>query len=234
MNPGSNFSHPPSVRSRQARTRQILRFRECQQRRRRWISIVDIADWIATERGASDRRDATLRAQGYDHLLDAMLSGEFDQDGRSCILHLTPDRGRLRLGVDRLRKMCDYYAGTSTVSDQVLPRCWVPRELARRWFRRRDLPWPRRLDPVVAGTVSNDTAGAHANRATYEMRVAQIRELHGRNPPIQTLKNGLQGDREWAAENRISRTEIERLRREILGRQTAGRPKNSAGNSTRQ
>lgn len=174
MNPGSNFSHPPSVRSRQARTRQILRFRECQQRRRRWISIADIADWIATERGASDRRDEALRAQGYDHLLDAMLSGEFDQDGRSCILHLTPDRGRLRFGVDRLRKMCDYYAGTSTVSDQVLPRCWVPRELARRWFRRRDLPWPRRLDPVVAATASNDTAGAHTDRATYEMRVAQI------------------------------------------------------------
>jgi hypothetical protein len=81
-----------------------------------------------------------------------MLSGEFDQDGRSWILHLTPDRGRLRLGVDRLRKMCDYYAGASTVSDQVLPRCWVPRELARRWCRRRDLPWPRRLDPFDLST----------------------------------------------------------------------------------
>lgn len=231
MNCGSNFSDPPWVRRRQARTRQILRFRECQQRRRRWISIADIADWIATERGASDRRDETLRARGYDDLLKAMLSGEFDQANRSCILYLSPDSERFRLGVDKLRNMRDYYAGTSTVGDQVLPRCWVPRDLARRWFGRRDLPWPQVFDPMLAETELNEKP---ARRAAYEMRVAQIRELHGRNPPIQTTKGGLQGDREWAAANGISRPQSVKWRRELLERQSRGRPKNSAGNSPRQ
>jgi hypothetical protein len=55
--------------------------------------------------------------------------------------------------------MRDYHAGTSTVSDQVLPRCWVPRELARRWFGRRDLPWPRRFDPVVGATALTPRLG---------------------------------------------------------------------------
>jgi hypothetical protein len=234
VNPGPNFSDQPWLRRKEARTRQILRFRDCQQRRRRWISIADIADWIATERGASDRRDEILRAQGYEDLLKAMLSGEFDREGRSCILYLTRDPERLRLSVDRLRNMRDYYAGTSTVSDEVLPGCCVPRELARRWFLRRDLPWPTRFDPVVAAAAPNDKAGAHSNISSYEKRVAEFRERCRRDPPIQTAKNGLQGDREWAAANGVSRSDIGKWRGELLGRRPRGRPRNSPGNSPEQ
>ncbi len=234
MNPGSNFSDPSSVTRRQARARQIFRFRECQQRRRRWISIADIADWIATERGISDRRDVILLAQGYDDLLNAMLSGEFDHDGRSRILNLMPHSERLRLDVDTLRNMREFYVGTSMVSDEVLPRCWVPRELARRWFLRRDLPWPGHFDPVLTATAPNDKTSARTDRATYEKRIADFRKLYGRDPPIQSTKSGLQGDREWAAANGISRPEIAKWRLELLGRKIGGRPRNEAGNSSRQ
>jgi hypothetical protein len=147
-NPESVYPDPPWVGRKQARTKQILRFRERQQRRRNWISIADIADWIASNRGATDRRDERLRAQGYDDLLSAILNGEFDRDGRSCVLYLTPDTETFRLQADLLRNMRDFYAGSMTVNEEVLSRCWVQRQLAQRWFERRELLWPKRFDPV--------------------------------------------------------------------------------------
>jgi hypothetical protein len=73
---------PPWVPRKRAHTRQILRFRECQQRRH-WLSLSDIADWIACDRGTTDRRDEQLRAQGYNDLLNAILAREFDEHGRT-------------------------------------------------------------------------------------------------------------------------------------------------------
>jgi hypothetical protein len=139
---------PPSM-TREAHIRQILRFRDCQSRRRNWLGFWDIADWIACDRGATDRRDEQLRAQGYSDLFDAILAGEFDQRGRSCVLYLAPlPGGKPRLSADLLRQMRDQYAGTTTINDEVLPRCWVPRSLAQQWFARRDIVWPGRFDPV--------------------------------------------------------------------------------------
>lgn len=146
---GSDSLDPPSVSRKQARTRQILRFRECQQRRRHWLALWDIADWIASDRGTTDRRDEQLRAQGYNDLLSAILAGEFDQHGRTCVLYLAPDPGKLRLTVELLREMRDFYAGATTINDQVLSRCWVPRALAQQWFDRLAVAWPRRFDPII-------------------------------------------------------------------------------------
>jgi hypothetical protein len=74
------------------------------------------------------------------------------------------------------------------------------------------------------------------NRAAYVRRVEEFRNAHqGRNPPVQTTQSGLlQGDREWATANGISRFDITQWRREVLGEQKGGRPKNSAGNSAKK
>jgi hypothetical protein len=218
---------------KRARKKQILRFRESQQRRRQWISIAEIADWIACSRGATDRRDETLRAQGYDDLLNAMLLGEFDHNGRSGILYLSPDPERSRLEVGKLRNMRDFYANSSTLNDEVLARCWVPRKLAQRWFQRRDLPWPKQFDPVQPSPPSRQVAG-QTRRSAYQSRVEEIRKLYGRDPPLENTKSGIQGDREWAAANGISRPDIEMWRRELLWPQRRGRPRNSAANSAEQ
>jgi hypothetical protein len=138
----------PSITPHQRREKRILRFQECQKRRRRWLGFWDIADWIACDRGATDRRDEQLRAQGYSDLFDAILTGHFDQHGRRCVLYLSPDSEKLPLIAERLREMRDNYAGTTTMNDEVLARCWVPRSLAQRWFERREIPWPARFDPV--------------------------------------------------------------------------------------
>jgi hypothetical protein len=71
------------------------------------------------------------------------------------------------------------------------------------------------------------------DRSAYETRVAEFQKAHGRNPPLQTTKMGVQGDREWAAKNGVSRADIEKWRQELLVEPTRrGRPRNSAGNST--
>ena len=130
------------------RTRQILRFRECQLRRRQWIGFWDIADWIASERGSMDRRDNGLRQQAYDDLLKAILAGEFERESKSLVLHILPHAlpapGSLRLTTERLRAMINSH-DIAMVFEQVLPRSWVPRGLARRWFERRQVPWPEFL-----------------------------------------------------------------------------------------
>jgi hypothetical protein len=75
--------------------------------------------------------------------------------------------------------------------------------------------------------------------AAYENRIAEFRKKHGRDPPIQTTKTGLQGDREWAKDNGISRDDITKWRRDCLGTKTGGAPKkispqNSPRNSSEQ
>jgi hypothetical protein len=65
---------------------------------------------------------------------------------------------------------------------------------------------------------------AVVDRSAYEARIAKFNTDHGRDPPLQTTKNGLEGDREWAVRNRISRKDITSWRRELL-QQKIGRPK---------
>jgi hypothetical protein len=139
-----------------SRTRQILRFRDCQNRRRQWIGFWDIADWIASKRGSTDSRDEGLRQQGYSDLLTAVLASQFKRGNKSLVLHVLPQTplgpGCLRLTTDRLRAWIDLH-GTGMVSEQILPRCWVPRSLVQRWFERRRMVWPDVFDPVESGEV---------------------------------------------------------------------------------
>lgn len=87
-------------------------------------------------------------------------------------------------------------------------------------------------DGVEAAAKQEDaapTAGADT-RQKYIDRVAEFKEK-GRLPPIQTTKDGIIGDREWAVANRVSRDDIKKLRDELLPTRSLGRRPNSAGNS---
>lgn len=70
-------------------------------------------------------------------------------------------------------------------------------------------------------------------RLDYERRVADFRE-RCRVPPLQTTKDGEQGDREWAAANGVPRDDIEAWRRELLGEKAPGRgrPRNRQENNS--
>ena len=69
------------------------------------------------------------------------------------------------------------------------------------------------------------------DRSAYEARVAEFRAEHGRDPPLQKTTAGILGDREWAVQNGVRRDTLAQWRRETLGPQKGGRPKNSSENS---
>jgi len=75
--------------------------------------------------------------------------------------------------------------------------------------------------------IASDTRRVSASKRDYKRRVAK-HEKAGRIPPIQTTKGGVQGDREWAHENGVSRANITDWRREFV-KARSGRPPNSAG-----
>jgi hypothetical protein len=136
------------------RVSQLRRFRNCQHRRRRWLSFEEIADWCSREPGTI-RRDETLRAQAYADLRDAMFAGEFGRGAHSLVLyfHFDPDalQGRLRLAPEGLTTWLDFYGADSPlITTEVLSRCWLPRHLSRSWFERRGLTWPTVFDPPDA------------------------------------------------------------------------------------
>lgn len=136
------------------RLRQLHRFRECQRRRRQWLSFEEIADWCGRISGTV-RRDESLRAQAYSDLRNAMLAGEFGYGVQSCVLYFQPDPGptekRLRLAPEGLQTWLDYYgAEDPVITTEILSRCWLPRDLCRRWFERHGLTWPSAFDPPDA------------------------------------------------------------------------------------
>ncbi len=137
--------------------RRCRRFAQCQQRRRDWLAFADIAEWFARVRGTSEHLSEALRAQAYQDLLAAVLAGEFDHRGKSCVLYLDAqlyldaDRcaaGTLRLTADRLRQWQEDYVGTPTVTEEVLAHCWAPRKLVQGWFKRRAIDWPLVFEPT--------------------------------------------------------------------------------------
>jgi hypothetical protein len=135
---------------RQFRTRQILRFRKCQRRQRKWIGFYDVADWIACGRGITDRRDEALRVQGYVDLLDAAIAGDFGEGGETLILYLAshaelrcfglrrwqlesqigdyadPPGEGLRLSTERLRRLVERNVGTNAIYGRGLAPLLVP------------------------------------------------------------------------------------------------------------
>ncbi len=131
------------------RANQLHRFRDCQRRRRQWLSFEETTDWCAREPGTL-RRDETLRAQAYEDLRDAMLVGDFGRGPRSRVLYFHPDGAelRLRLTPEGLRTWLDFY-GTHNplITDEILSRCWFPRDLCQAWFARQGLTWPPAFDP---------------------------------------------------------------------------------------
>ncbi len=114
------------------------------------------------------------------------------------------------------------------------------------WFSRGDRPHRISDVAVDAATLASLLAKAADLRADkwpvskpeidnlrqmYRDRVAEF-ETKGSVPPLQTTKDGTIGDREWAAKNRVSRTQITAWRAELLPIRKRGRRTNSARNSS--
>jgi hypothetical protein len=143
------------------------------------------------------------------------------------------------------RSLSDYLSGGVPANET--PTTWVDLVFSAEQAMRL---WPPNENSVVdpgslsgergvraeePSVLSPEVCMEEAHRVAYVRRVAEFQKDHpDQNPPVQKTKGGLEGDREWAAHEGISRDEITRLRRELL-KTERGRPrKNSAENSAKK
>jgi hypothetical protein len=107
--------------------------------------------------------------------------------------------------------------------DPQYPGYWLVRLIVSpveidRWLSERSAA----PSPAAAG--ESDPA-----RRKYDERVAEHQRLHGGAPPLETTKSGVQGDREWAVQNGVSRPVVEKWHRELPGARGRGAPKKRQG-----
>jgi hypothetical protein len=168
---------------------QLYRFRQRQRRRRQWLSFDEIADWCARI-PRSLRRDEAVRAQAYADLQEAMLAGEFGHGADSRVRYFQLDPGpikaRRQLEPERLRIWLDFYgANDSVIITEIFSRCWLPRDLARRWFERHGLSWPAHFE---AASESELGTGACCGDVVQEDRRAK--ELDKSIPANKPIRGG--------------------------------------------
>jgi hypothetical protein len=133
-------------RSQQVRhRRQILieRFTEDQRRKRNWINFAEIADWCSDLNGPAP--NDSVRVDAYRKLQQALLDGDFEQDGPAGVRLLHPKMFK------RIQR--EYARTISAIHEErlrsdVLPYCWLSRDLFERWCAKHHLPAsPPRFQP---------------------------------------------------------------------------------------
>ena len=138
---------PPDDASSKRRAVFVQRFTIAQRCRcpRRWISVREIADWCARERGGTKRDEERGNAAWHD-LMAALLDGKFERNCRSQVLCLVPEladpvhREPTRLETDWARELLKSYSEKDFIS-LVMAHCWIPADVCRRWFE------AQRIDP---------------------------------------------------------------------------------------
>jgi hypothetical protein len=132
-----------------------MRFGKRQRVSRRWIALVDLADWCAQSTArASAAEEDEARELAYRRLAESVLIGEFERESKSEILYLVPDvfsdGGTPRFRVTREKFG---FAASGTAPD--LLRCrWLRRKMARQWIETHGYDWPSHFEAgAVRGVV---------------------------------------------------------------------------------
>jgi hypothetical protein len=164
----------------------ISRFAERQRTERRWIAFVDLADWGAhSTTTASAEAELQARELVYCRLSESILTGAFEQAGRSKILYLDP-----RVGLDGASPRCrltrvQFEVAVAAAAMRpgvsapliVLGRCWLPRELARHWLKSHGYRCAPHFEPVQdevpfmrTGAPGRPSRGMHLVRREFDQR----------------------------------------------------------------
>jgi hypothetical protein len=149
VRPGEPARVTNARRRAEIRGRHARRFAEKQRHKREWVSFEAIADSCARERG-SIRPDEELRSAAYEQLRLALASGAFNVGGKSRVLFFGDNVSWVRMTCERLAHI-EACFDREIVDHGFLGPCWVPQQLAGRWFDERNLPRPRHLFPPVTG-----------------------------------------------------------------------------------
>lgn len=119
----------------------IERWQERMQQSRDWVCFIDLADWCARESG-SINPDERKRTIAYQQLGESLKLGEFGTGKHTQVAY--PDGLILKRHNRYIRMTTQTYDKTPEGSGRrdVLERCWVPRDLARKWLEAKRLPVP--------------------------------------------------------------------------------------------
>jgi hypothetical protein len=148
----------------------IRRFKEEQQRKREWISFVEIAEWYSgLEVPTNPKKAAAAAEQAYRMLQTDLLAGLFEEGGRSRVLFRFPgvDFTAGKMTRQRLQAAIDDDPDGEHVR-LLLRHCWLPRKLFERWCEWHHLPrspprfQPQKSHPVPAATARDETAAIKA------------------------------------------------------------------------
>ena len=137
------------ARGRQRRAQRIAHFAEEQRKSRDWISFREIADWCA-RRESKFVPDEADRLGAYDLLRDDLLTGEFQEEGKSHVLYLHPDltvpmttetvpRQARRMTPETLRAAIEMHP-PGIIRSEYLECLWIPYRSLNRWLVKHDLP----------------------------------------------------------------------------------------------
>lgn len=171
----------------EARGAWIARYKERMSKTREWISIAEIADWLASQCIPARRRDMG-RAETIASLRASMTAGEFRVNGRNCVVLRDPSTSITTF--DRTpvhRTIDDEFSSLNAKVGDLFESCWLPNETWRRWFARKDLRWPEHFNMETANQPPiSETSGKAAltlpsqSSATSDENVdATIASAHG-------------------------------------------------------
>jgi len=148
--------------AQQVRTAQIERFTRRQRNSREWINFAEIAEWCSEE-DQSIVQNENKRTEAFNRLASDLLTGEFEQNGRSLVLFLHPATKKMRMTHEELKDAIEHnWDGDHGRS--YLAHCWIPRRLFERWRIKHRLPASPRFQPQqryrISGAKARDEAAA--------------------------------------------------------------------------
>jgi len=163
--------------ARQWRSARIERFARTQRRERNWINVEEIAE-LCSELDGSGVPNEAARENAYRNFERDLLSGDFEESGRSRVLYLHPWTVRTRMTREWLRDAIEYNYDGHRGRSQFLPWCWIPRGMYERLAANHNLPIsPPRFQPqhAVTAVVAQPAASEKMLKASKRRRPAEER-----------------------------------------------------------
>jgi hypothetical protein len=160
-------------RVRQWRAARIDRFTERQRQARQWINFAEIAEWCSKE-DQSVVSNKEKWAAAFETLACDLLSGEFEEKGRSRVLYLHPATSKARMTREWLKDAIEHNYDGDAGRSAYLAHCWIHRAMFDRWLAKHRLPpAPPRFQPKKNYRVS--VAKAADETAAIKALASQLR-----------------------------------------------------------
>ena len=162
--------------ARQWRAARMERFAQAQLRKRDWINFEEVAVLCSELDGSGVPNEAAFE-NACRNLERDLLTGDFEDNGRSRVLYLHPRTVETRMTKEWYQDAIQYDYDDHRGRSQFLPWCWVSRAMYERWAAKHNLPIsPPRFRPkhlATAGQPSRQQAphaspaqsGVHASAA---------------------------------------------------------------------